>query len=272
MDEFNTLTEVYPSLRDYMLEHAKKVDVGEWHAMDVSGNKLLISYEYRNAIFCAPMSTSLEQLQQEAQPNLPWAEDHFQERISGEPLNPAPSEAWWPYAMSGNETHKDENKKFSHTYPERYWPRQAGDIHTIGGAPVQHHGIRFRYGDVNDLIALMLRNPDTRQAYLPVWFPEDLAAAAQYKERVPCSLGYHFLLRDGKLHMTYLIRSCDLVRHLKDDVYMSVRLAQWLLDKLSPHEVWRRVTLGDFTFHCMSLHFFEGDRRKLQRESKEDEL
>ena len=260
MDHFDTLADVYPEVRDYMLDHADEVDVGEWHAMDVRGNSALVSHEWRNALWCAPMPASMSQLQAELRPNLPWAEDHFQERVSGKPLNPPPSEAWWPFAMAGNSVHKD-GEKFSHTYPERYWPRNAGPY---------NQGIRFRYGDVNDLIALMLRNPETRQAFLPVWFPEDLAAAAQYKQRVPCTLGYHLLQRHGKLHMTYMIRSCDLRRHFVDDVYLSIRLAQWLLDRLSDHEVWRHAVMGDFTFHCMSLHFFEGDRRALTAESNED--
>jgi hypothetical protein len=262
MDWFDSLGEAYDELRDHLLDVAAKVDVGEWHAMNVKGNPALISYEYRNALWQAPMPDTMASLQVDIQPNLPWAEDHFQERVSGQPVNPPPSEAYWPFAMGGNAVHKQKDA-FSHSYPERYWPRFANPV--ANGGSSSRYGIRFRYGDLNDLLAVLARSPQTRQAYLPVWFPEDIAAAGM-QERVPCSLGYHLLLREGKLHMTYLIRSCDFKRHLADDVYMSIRLAQWLLEKLKhSDDQWKEVTLGDFTFHCMSLHIFEGDRKSLEQ-------
>lgn len=257
MDEFSSLADVYADVRDHMLDTAEKVDVGEWHAMNVAGNPALISYEWRNAVLQAPMPETEKQLQFELRPNLPWAEDHFQERVSGRPLNPPPSFEHWPW-----QSKMDDHRKmgaFSHSYPERIWPRYANSS--------EHRGIRYRYGDLNDLLAILARSPHTRQAYLPIWFPEDLAAAGQHQERVPCTLGYHFLLRAGKLHLTYLIRSCDLRRHFVDDVYLSIRLAQWMRTQLQgTHAAWRNAELGDFTFHCMSLHFFEGDKRSLEKE------
>ena len=135
-------------------------------------------------------------------PNLPWAEDHLLERVSGQPLNPPPSASWWPFNQNDNEIHK-KDEKFSHTYPERFWPRHAGEEMDQGwdiSSPTNrsHFGIRYRYGDLFDLIKILRADPDTRQAYLPVWFPEDLAAAVD-GERVPCTLGYHFLSTETKL-------------------------------------------------------------------------
>ena len=64
---------------------------------------------------CVP--STLEELKEEIKPNLPWADDHFLERISGEPLNPPPSNEWWPFNQKKNEKFKID-QKFSHTYPE----------------------------------------------------------------------------------------------------------------------------------------------------------
>jgi hypothetical protein len=198
--------------------------------------------------------------QQMVGPNLPWAEDHFQERISGEPLNPPPSEAYWPYAQQGNSAHKS-GERFSHTYPERFWPRFANEGGTMEDSQrvsaVPHVGLRFEYGDVNDLINILRTNPRSRQAYLPVWFPEDLNAAA-LAQRVPCTLGYHFLLQaDDYLHMSYYMRSCDLVRFFKDDVYMAGRLLQWVA-----HEV--NLRPGSLKLYIANLHAFEGDKLFLE--------
>lgn len=194
-------------------------------------------------------------------PNLPWAEDHFQERVGGEPLNPPPAEAWWPYAQQGNAAHKD-GEKFSHTYPERFWPRFANE-----GGTMKHNqrvvatpivGIRYEYGDLTDLVNILRRNPRSRQAYLPVWFPEDLNAA-DHGDRVPCTLGYHFLLTpEGRLDCTYNMRSCDVVRFYRDDVYMAGRLLQWVSS-------WIKVMPGTLVMHINNLHCFEGDRATLNQ-------
>ena len=195
-------------------------------------------------------------LQEMMQPNLPWAEDHFQERVSGQPLNPPPSNEWWPFAQQGNEVHKQDGK-FSHTYPERFWPRYTGD----GKANL---GIRFLYGDLDNLVDLLRKNLGTRQAYLPVWFPEDLWAA-QAGERVPCTLGYHFLLtlhdKDFKLDIEYHMRSCDFVRFFTDDAYMAARLLQWVCNRVL-------VEPGDLYMNIGSFHCFVDDKLTLENYRK----
>lgn len=196
-------------------------------------------------------------------PNLPWAEDHFQERVGGEPLNPPPSEAWWPFARQGNAEHK-KGEQFSHTYPERIWPKRAGEeqdqawsIDSPTGRA--HSGIRFMYGDLNDLIEILKKNPGTRQAYLPIWFPEDLAAALE-GERVPCSMGYHFIVngRTGELDCVYTLRSCDIVRFYRDDIYMAGRLLMWVAGHAD------RLPVGNLVVHIDNLHAFPGDKVFLQ--------
>jgi hypothetical protein len=201
-------------------------------------------------------------------PNLPWAEDHFQERVSGEPLNPPPSHTEWPYGQSKNEGHMVEGK-FSHTYPERFWPVWAEAETFVTGTKIANSGIRFEYGDLNDLVELLIRNPYTRQAYLPVWFPEDLRAARE-RQRVPCTLGYHFLATERKLDITYNIRSCDFMRHFRDDVYMAGRLCQWVVSKMNYYleggdEAWEP---GILVMNIGSLHCFEGDLPKMRLDIK----
>jgi thymidylate synthase len=206
--------------------------------------------ELLNEILDYPIPVTISELQHEVKPNLPWAEEHFQERVSGEPLNPPPSHERWPYAQSSNQDHM-EGGKFSHTYPERMWPKEAGD----GG----NQGLRYALGDLNDLVELLAEKPLTRQAYLPIWFPEDLTAA-KWSLRVPCTLGYHFMAREGKLDITYFIRSCDFVRYFRDDVYMACRLAQWVVDELqAPHVIPIGLVPGTLTMHTVSMHCFAGD-------------
>jgi hypothetical protein len=264
-------------LRWYLVHHAEPVDTGHWQAMkDVPMTK---TRELRNTCVVFPLLSDKNSLAQMVQPNLPWAEDQFQERVGGEPLNPGETYKDWPWYRGNVEQHKEQGA-FSHTYMERFWPRQAGDTWVKGyedrdfaAESKDNVGLRYRYGDLNDVLDLLAREPYTRQAYLPIFFPED--TGAHHYERVPCTLGYHFMLRDGRLHCFYPIRSCDFLRHFRDDVYMAGRLVQWVIDVVQDNtdldlgenrEAWSDVTPGDLTMFMPSLHVFEGDIPKLERE------
>lgn len=242
------------------LRTAPIVHTEKWQGLDVRAKPEMATHELLNYSFTVEPDPflSMSDLVKDIEPDLPWADDHFLERVSGSPLNPPPSEAWWPHAPQGNSRFIEEGV-FSHTYPERYWPRFAGD-----GGDEAPRGIRFRYGDLNDLIDMLLATPYTRQAYLPVWFPEDLGAPLN--ARRPCTLGYHFILRDGKLHVVYFIRSCDYLRHFRNDIYLTVMLQHWILNQCAERDgesAWFGADPGSFTMHCTSLHLFRNDYRKV---------
>lgn len=238
------------------------VMTGEWQSQDISDKPMLATREILNVSFAFDIPATQAELATETKANLPWAEDHFQERVSGEPLNPPPSEAYWPFAQQGNKAAKSAGAdKFSHTYPERMWPKKAGEHGLM-------HGIRYLYGDLNDLVEQLKAGPLTRQAYLPIWFPEDTGGAGG--NRVPCTLGYHFIIRNNKLQITYYIRSCDFMRHFRDDVYMASRLAQWVAQQINVGRAQGdEVVATDLIMHIVSFHVFEGDQAKLQMMAKE---
>lgn len=256
----DTFQEMYATLAMAVLM-ADPFDRGEVHAQKVTTPDMVTKEINDRVLQIDIYRKNLEHFQSMVKPNLPWAEDHFLERVSGEPLNPPPSESYWPFAQQGNAAHK-KDQQFSHTYPERFWPRHAGEEADQAwdiSSPTNrgHWGIRYRYGDLEDLVKILQRNSRSRQAYLPVWFPEDLAAA-DAGLRVPCTLGYHFQLqRDDYLHMSYYMRSCDLVRFFRDDVYMAGRLLQWVA-----HETGMRP--GKMMMYIANIHAFEGDRNFLE--------
>lgn len=233
------------------MDASEPFDRGRWQSQEVTDPDR-VTVELRHQTFQMTVGADVDAWAKRTGANLPWAEDHFLERISGWPLNPPPSSEWWPYKVAGHEGHVDASAKFSHTYPERFWPKFAEK--KMGNGPVYNRGIRYPYGDLNDVVKLLEREPDTRQAYLPVWFPEDTGAIQG--QRVPCTLGYHFLSTpDGKLDITYHIRSCDLLRHFQDDVYMAGRLLQWVCERfVAP--AWEP---GELRMNIGSLHRFVGD-------------
>ncbi len=288
---------------------------GEVHAMDTSTVPQYATRELLNVSMRFDLPSDVNTWAELVRPNRAWADEHFDERVSGSPLNPAPSHVRWPYAQKSNAQHTDDTGQFSHTYPERFWPRwnvnavempppgfwnlhsvmstsdgtkimnRHGDVIwegtdgeyiqklvELGGRHPERKGVRYRYGDLMDVIRLMKRSLYTRQAFLPVWFPEDTGAVD--KQRVPCTVGYHFIVRPSgldlapdRLHVVYFMRSCDYVRYLRDDIYMAGRLGQWVADTLAmPAYGGHEVITDSLTLHITSLHSFVGDDYTIKRQ------
>lgn len=248
METYQNFQTAIKAVRDGFII-ADRVKTETWQGLSTANRPELETYEQLFVSFKVPLrKKNLNHWRYDINPDLPWADDHFAERVSGAPLNPPPSEAWWPHAASNAAFKKDGI--FSHTYPERFWPRHAGR-----DDPGNNQGIRFRYGDLNDVVELLRREPLTRQAYLPIFFPED--TGAHHRERIPCTLGYHFIRRNGHLHTVYYLRSCDFYRHFRNDLYFAVRLNLWMIEQL-----WADVLPGTFVIHITSLHLFVNDYNK----------
>lgn len=262
----------YLYLVDELL-HSEQVHTGEWQAIDTSKSAMHSTFEMEDVSLVwdrlpAELDTIVPAI------DLEWAKEHFSERVSGEPLNPAPSHVRWPYAVRGNAMHTDHAEQFDHTYPERFWPKGANKkcptpeecMGTCLGRHSDNSGIRFSYGDLDDVVNLLVQAPLTRQAYLPVWFPEDTGARGNRGEpiRVPCTLGYHFMQRGGRLSMRYYLRSCDAYRHLSNDIYLAAKLLDWVATQVTERSNGvLHFRNGGMTMHISSLHSFVGDRPKV---------
>lgn len=252
------------------------VHTGSWQSIDISKRPDAEMRELLNITFSVPLRgvEDLNHWRNDIKPNLPWADRHFElERVSGQPLNPGTTWKEWPYAQSAAKFREAE--LFSHTYAERYWPKYAGltpEGKLSQSNPLDEFahniGIRFPYGDLDELINLLQRDPLTRQAYLPIFFPEDTGVA--HGTRVPCTLGYWFIRRHEFFHVYYPIRSCDFIRHYSDDVYLTVRLLLHILGTLRKRDpkVWNDVRPGMFTMWIGSFHMFINDWRQRYGKAK----
>ena len=249
------------------------VRVERWQGHETKGDPSLETIELLNLNFSVPLYRDVvyqfddplpeahellsKALALEIEPNYEWADEHFLERVGGKPLNPDPSYVRWPW-WRGQESSKQAGEKFTHTYSERFWPRYA---RRSGFEPLK--GIRYEYGDLQDVLELLTKEPYTRQAYLPIFFPEDTGSI--HRGRIPCTLGYQFLMRDDLLHMWYHIRSCDAIRHFRDDLYLAVKLQLWVLNQLQLREpFWQGVKPGSLFFTAYSFHYHRGDEHHLR--------
>lgn len=274
---YNRFDAVIQEYRDRLTNEAEIVHSRRWQGVEIADNPNMACLELTHVHFEVQMDgyeMDLEAYAKDINPDLPWADKHFEERISGYPMNPGTEFKNWPWNKGrGAESFLDRRGKFNHNYMERYWPKHAHVVEepTVGSADYRSRfkdyfqtgrvstmqGIMYEYGDLKDVVDLMIDDPLTRQAYLPVWFPEDTGGG---DKRAPCTIGYHFLMRNDRLSVNYHIRSCDFVKHFRNDLYLTARLVIWVLRQLqSRDDRWKEVSVGDFIMQIGSLHSFRPD-------------
>ena len=222
-----------------LLDRGFKAPAGKWQGTDEFSHhymKVLYNHDF---VINIPVSQTV--LAERSYADMPWAEEHFQERISGQPLNPGEAYKRWPYNTFGgnNDEFLRHDGKFSHTYMERF---------------AYHHNL-------DKVIKVLQKNPGTRQAYFPIFFPDDVEIGL-LGDRIPCTLGYHFHYFGKRLHINYYIRSCDAFRHFHNDIYFTGRLLQHVA-KETKHQP------GNAFMYIANLHIFENDEYHIKKRLKQ---
>lgn len=156
-----------------------------------------------------------------------WVEEEFAERINPDHINPGTA---WKIRRGTWEQFLNENGLFDYTYNNRIDPQ----INLV-------------------LIAKeLVRNPDSRQAWLPIYHPTDLRYMGGQR-RIPCSLGYFFRVSgEGKLDLTYIQRSADAVVHFGNDVTLAWYMMEYMASMVG-------IPPGHLTHHIFSLHVYRKD-------------
>lgn len=276
-DNIKQLMEILLLKDNHPLFGVIKRKAGIWQGIDSFKDMDMLIL--RDVNYHLEIPNDVRDLQMITLPDTRWAEAHFQERIGGVPLNPGETYKFWPYATfdAHDDPYLKGGKQFDHSYMERFWPKRAGKyfpnsegvnmyIPTIM-EPEFNSGIRFDYGDYNDVCQQLIEQPLGRQAYLPIFFPED--TGAKDNMRVPCTLGYLFEIFDDKLDVTYYIRSCDAYRHLRNDIYMAGRLLQHTKEILFINGI-KHIQTGTLKMKIANLHIFENDLYNIKK--KENKL
>lgn len=159
---------------------------------------------------------------------LNYAQAEFVERISACWTNPGKAwewrkETWKPFLHDG---------RFSYTYNER---------------------IREQLEFITEELK---KNPNTRQAIITLYDRHQDMANIGGKARIPCSMYYQFLrrIKNGKevLDVIYTMRSCDIYAHFIYDIYLTMKLQEYLAGSIG-------IEPGTFTHFIGSLHAYKKD-------------
>lgn len=271
---------VYRNLCEAM-KRAPEVKVERWQGVDATKNPALVTHELQFIDFEVDLAgvDDLDHWRKDTGANIPWADIAFEERVCGSPLNPGKAWESWPWAESADKF-RDKEAMFNISYAEMFWPRwprrggggmhsELGGIGDIRRSPADPgpgmQGISYRYGDLQDLVELLAHEPMTRQAVIPLFHPHETGRGDG--SRKMCSLLYNFIVRDGRLHLFYPMRSVDLRRHWRDDCYMAVRMMIWVRDRCAERNpVWRDIKMGNYAMFATSLHVFKNDHIELVRD------
>ncbi|MQB08168.1 thymidylate synthase [Agrobacterium tumefaciens] len=90
-------------------------------------------------------------------------------------------------------------------------------------------------------------DPDSRQAVIQIFDP---ATVQPDHKDIPCTIGYRFFLRNGKLHMVTTMRSQDLWLGFPYDVFTNTVMQELMA-------FWLGAELGSYTHVIDSLHLYE---------------
>jgi thymidylate synthase len=94
---------------------------------------------------------------------------------------------------------------------------------------------------------LLESDPDTRRAVIQLYNP---GRVRNVHRDVPCTLGYRFYLRQGRLDMHTSMRSQDLWLGFGYDIFAATVLHELVAG-------WASARLGDYNLHVDSLHLYD---------------
>lgn len=191
-------------------------------------------------------------------PVQPWADAEWKERKSGAQGVPCnPGNAWQLRSEEEGdnitwEDYLEIDGKPRATHADAVAHR--GEVTRLFETNPDRIGFSYAYPErlsrsmqVEQVINALKKDPMTRQAYVAMWNPED-SLNLGYR-RVPCSLGWHFLHRGGKLHMTYFMRSCEFSTHFQNDIYLAMRLQEHIAKSAG-------MERGHYAHFMSSLHCY----------------
>lgn len=176
-----------------------------------------------------------------------WVEKEFEERVSEKRVNPGEAykireDLWKPFL------NKDNN--FDYTYNERF----GYDIFGYDIFEVITNNTNNLWRVINELS----NNPDTRQAVLPIYSLHDVKWIGGGK-RVPCSMYYDILIREGKVNISYHQRSADVMAHFSNDVVLAWKMMQYITNVLNCM-VGEVIYDEGYLYHTIdSLHSYKKD-------------
>lgn len=206
-----------------LFEMGVKVTPKTMQDKTITGQKDYETLELSGYSFAIMDTSDKDQMIEDRGLNLEWCYADFKERTSDDHINPGEAyklrEEWEEFVHNG---------EFAYTYNER---------------------IRYQLHKTIDVLRF---DKDSRQAVLTIYEGAKDSDNRSGIKRVPCSMYYQFLVREGKLDVVYSMRSSDFLTHFPYDIWMAAALRDLIAEKID-------VPAGRLIFFSGSLHAYRKD-------------
>lgn len=222
------ISEIY---RD-VAEMGIKVHPASMQNKVVKGDENFATLEITNYTYCL-LTLEKDEFLYLHEDTREWVKAEFAERVDTGSTFFNPGKAW-KLRQKTWEQFLNAKKKFDYTYSERF----------------------NQYFSLDTIIDELILNPDSRQCILSVWDRQDISGL-RGRTRIPCSIYYQFLLRNGKLDIIYNQRSADAITHFGNDIALAWMLKDYVAGKVG-------VTSGYLYHNIGSLHVYFKDLQTLK--------
>lgn len=154
---------------------------------------------------------------------------------------------------------KDADKRYITPYIKAYNSEDSNSHKILGAYGPKIFGPRRRKlpSQFNRVIEQILTRESTKQAYLVISDSHDYKVITKPSSSPPCTIGLHFIVRQGYLHLTAYMRSNDAYIGLPHDLFSFTMLQEIVA-------IMTRKKLGSYTHVCTSLHAYEHQIEKMQ--------
>ena len=149
--------------------------------------------------------------------------------------------AEWAWYLSGDPRIKKLGELYGKIPP--IWERMADS----NGEVNSNYGYQWkRHDQLENVINILKKNPDTRQAAISIYDGKEIH---QYAHDTPCTYAVQFTIVQGKLYMSVYMRSNDLWYGFCNDQYQFASLQEMVAEKLN-------LPVGTYYHHAHNLHLY----------------
>ena len=135
------------------------------------------------------------------------------------------------------------------------WERISDDGETSNSAYGHIMFMRYGFDQLNRIIELLKKDPGSRRALININIPNPRVIETKDE---PCTICLQFLIRDGKLDCTGMMRSNDIWYGLPYDIVFFTEVQKHIASELG-------IDVGTYTHFATSLHVYEKDIDKLEK-------
>lgn len=220
---FANTREMFSEVHRDLFEMGIRVTPKTMQDKNIEGDEDYSTIELTAYAFAVMDTSDIDGMIKERGLNLDWCYADFQERINPERVNPGEA-----YKLRSEWEEFVHDGEFGYTYNER---------------------IRYQ---LVDTIKVLKFDAATRQAVLTIYEGGQDTNVRGGTRRVPCSMYYQFIIRDGKLDVIYTMRSNDFMTHFGYDIWMANALRNHIAKEVG-------VETGKLIYFGGSLHAYKKD-------------